>query len=313
MPRGFGPSTRAEPLRVSETMLPLADYADRRGYDPGFILSDRPLPLPGAGRWAGDLVTLLPEARRMGQNGDRDRTELRYTHFSVLMSQSRALPLFSACNIDGSQSDRDVDRTDIWRRDPRIPAEVQNLREGYGNANQGLFSRGHMTRREDPNWGEPDTARTADADTFHITNVAPQRQGFNGGIWLDLENYVLDNADRANLRVTVITGPVLSQDDPVYYNRRIPTAFWKVLAFVHAATGELTTIGYRRSQMDFLPRAAGGRFVFGDFQDSQVPVSAIADESGLDLSAYAELDVMAGAAPEIELRVKSVADFYLSR
>ena len=64
MPRGFGPSTRAEPLRVSETMLPLADYADRRGYDPGFILSDRPLPLPGAGRWAGDLVTLLPEARR---------------------------------------------------------------------------------------------------------------------------------------------------------------------------------------------------------------------------------------------------------
>lgn len=310
MPRGFGPPARADALRVSETMLPLQDYDDRRGYDPGFILPDQPLPLPGAGRWAGDLVALLPEALR---DKGADPTELRYTHFSVRMSQSRALPLFSACNIDGSQSDRDVPRSDTWRRDPRIPAQVQNLREGYGNANQGLFSRGHMTRREDPNWGDRDTARRADADTFHITNVAPQRQGFNGGIWLDLENYVLHNADRANLRMTVITGPVLSQDDPVYYNRRIPTAFWKVLAFVHAATGELTTIGYRRSQMDFLPRAAGGRFVFGDFQDSQVPVTAIAQDSGLDLTAYADLDVMAGAAPQIELRVSSTADFYLSR
>lgn len=294
---------------MTEAVLPLASYDDRRGYDPGFILADRPLPLPGAGIRADDLVPLLPEARRKGQ----DATELRYTHFSVRMSQSRALPLFSACNIDGSQSDRDVPRSDTWRRDPRIPAQVQNLREGYGNARQGLFSRGHMTRREDPNWGDGDTARRADADTFHITNVAPQRQGFNGGIWLDLENYVLDNADRANLKVTVITGPILNVADPVYYNRQIPVAFWKILVFVHAGTGELTSIGYRRSQMEYLPRPSGGRFVFGDFQDSQVPISAIAQESGLGLEAYAELDVMAGAAPEIEIRLSGLSDFYLTR
>ena len=48
--------------RVSETMLPLQDYDDRRGYDPGFILPDQPLPLPGPGRWADDLVALLPDA-----------------------------------------------------------------------------------------------------------------------------------------------------------------------------------------------------------------------------------------------------------
>lgn len=309
MRRGFGPPARLDSLRVTEAVLPLDSYDDRRGYDPGFILPDSPLSLPGAGRWADDLVPLLPEARAAGQ----DPTELRYTHFSVRMSQSRALPLFSACNIDGSQSDREVPRSDTWRRDPRILPQVQNLREGYGNERQGLFSRGHMTRREDPNWGDRGTARRADADTFHITNVAPQRQGFNGGIWLDLENYVLDNADRANLKVTVITGPILVPDDPLYYNRPIPIAFWKILAFVHAVTGELTVIGYRRSQMDYLPHPSGGRFVFGDFQDSQVPVSAIAQESGLELDAYADLDVMAGAAPEMEIRVSSVSDFYLSR
>lgn len=298
MMRSFGPPTEAEDLGVTESQRPPESYADREGYDPAFILADQPLPLPGAGTWADDLIPLTSG----GGN------ELRYTHFSVLMSRSRALPLLSACNIDGSQSDRDVPRTNTWRRDPRIEARFQNLREGYGDERRGLFSRGHMTRREDPNWGDRETAKQADADTFHITNVAPQRQGFNGGIWLDLEDYVLDNTDRANLKVTVITGPVLSPDDPVYYNRKIPVAFWKVLAFVNAETGMLTTLGYRRTQLDHLPRTS--RFVFGDFQDAQVSVASIAQETGLDLAAFAEHDVMSGA-PDMELRVKAVSDFYL--
>lgn len=307
--RTFGPPSDLDQVRVTEALLPLDSYDNRGGYDPAFILPDTPLPLPGAGRWSRDLVTLLPEAR---QEGD-DPSELKYTHFSVRMSASRALPLYSACNIDGSLSDRSIPRSNTWRRDPRIENKYQNLREGYGNEQQGLFSRGHMTRREDPNWGDRDTATRADADTFHITNVAPQRQGFNGGIWLDLENYVLDNTDRANMRVTVITGPVLEQSDPTYYNRQVPVAFWKILAFVHDRTGELTTIAYRRSQLTYLPRPSGARFVFGDFEDTQVPVAQIQMEAGLGLEPFAEYDVMADASPEMAIRVSSVSDFYLAR
>lgn len=65
--------------------------------------------------------------------------------------------------------------------------------------------------------------------------------------------------------------------------------------------------------MDYLPRPAGGRFVFGDFRDSQVPIRAIEQESGLDLADYAALDVMAGASPDMEIAVGRAADFYLSR
>lgn len=309
MLRRFGPPASLDEFRVSEALAPIGDYAGRDGYDPEFILPQTPLPLPGPGRWADDLVSLRPEAQSPGHSPH----ELKYTHFSVFMSQSRGLPLFSACNIDGALSDRDIPRSNVWRRDPRIENQWQNLREGYGNDGQGLFSRGHMTRREDPNWGDKATAKRADADTFHITNVAPQRQGFNGGIWLDLENYVLDNADRANLKVTVITGPVLGADDPVYYNRQIPVAFWKILAFVHDRTGELITIGYRRAQLSYLPRPAGARFVFGNFEDTQVPILSIQQETGLSLGAYADYDVMAGAAPEMAIALGSVADFYLTR
>lgn len=307
--KAFGPLVDAGAFRVTEAQLPVDSYENRDGYDPAFIDADKPLPLPGAGKWADDLVPLRDDALTTGA----DPYELKYTHFSVKMSKSRGLPIFSACNIDGKLVNRDIKRTDVWRRDPRIESQLQNLHEGYGDERQGLFSRGHMTRREDPDWGDKATATQADADTFHITNVAPQRQGFNAGIWLDLENYVLETTDRNDYRVTVITGPVISDDDPVYYNRRIPIAFWKVLAFVNGETGELTTLGYRRSQLTFLPRPTGRAFVFGDFDDTQISIASLGTETGLDLAAYAGFDVMAGADPGLEIRLNSVSDLYLAR
>lgn len=307
--RTFGPSIEIETRRVTEALLPIDSYENRDGYNPVFLGKSDPLALPGAGVWENDLVTLKDEAQIEG----RDPAELIYTHFSVKMSASRALPLFSACNINGKLSNRDIERTDVWRRDPRIDNIYQNLREGYGNEHQGFFSRGHMTRREDPNWGDEATATQSDADTFHITNVAPQRQGFNAGIWLALENYVLDSTDDNDLKVTVITGPILSDDDPTYYNRSIPVAFWKILAFVNVRNKQLTTIGYKRSQLTFLPKKKKTTFVFGDFDDTQVSIASLQEDTGLDLSAYVDFDVMAGAGSGFEVKLSSVSDFYLDR
>lgn len=306
--RSFGPPSDIGTLAVTEALLPLNSYGERDGYNPDFI-PGMPLTLPGAGKWTGDVVALKDDAQLPGA----DKEELKYTHFSVKMAKSRSLPLFSACNIDGDLSDRDIERTDLWRRDPRIDNRYQNLRESYGDEHKGFFSRGHMTRREDPNWGDKATATQSDADTFHITNVAPQRQGFNAGIWLDLENYVLDNTDDENFKVTVITGPILSDDDPTYYNRSIPVGFWKILAFINARTGQPTTIGYKRSQLIYLPKKKSTTFVFGDFEDTQVSVASLQDESGLDLGEYIPFDVMEGAGTGFEIRVASVSDFYLSR
>lgn len=308
----FGPPTIPETKRVSDRIPPIGDYIGedaRNGYSPTHVDPAVPLPMPGVGAWGGDVVDLLPAARETG----RDDQEIRYTNFSVKMCKSRKLPLFSACNIDGAKMQRDIERTDVWIRDPRIDAQYQVHRQGYGNDHQGFFSRGHMTRREDPNWGSVETATQADADTFHVTNVAPQRQGFNAGIWLHLENYVLDNTDRENMRVTVITGPLLRKDDPIYYEVKVPVQFWKVLAFVHADTKEVATIGYCRSQANYLPSARGARFVFGNFDDTQVSIAWIERETGLDFSAYRDLDVLAGAGADVEIALTSVLDLYLRR
>ena len=50
---------------------------------------------------------------------------------------------------------------------------------------------------------------------------------------MNLEDYILANAEKHDLKVTVFTGPVFRSDDMVYRKEyRIPAEFWKVVAMV---------------------------------------------------------------------------------
>ncbi len=116
-------------------------------------------------------------------------------------------------------------RSSVIRSVP-IPEGAQAGDELYANND---FDRGHLVRREDPNWGP--TAGVANRDTFHFTNCAPQLSAFNQRTWLSLEDYILTNTRRIGKRASVFTGPVFRQNDPVYRDVAIPLAYWKVVAF----------------------------------------------------------------------------------
>jgi endonuclease G, mitochondrial len=294
--------------KVSDKLADITSYEGRSGYDPKF-LNGPALPLPGLGAWQDDAVPLHDEA--IFRDG-ADPHELAYTHFSVKQSRSRRQPLFSAVNISGDISVRKTERTDLWIKDPRISLEVQILRESYGKVEDGLFSRGHMTRREDPNWGTPDIVKQADADTFHVTNACPQQQKFNAGLWLALESYVLDNVDKDDIRASVLTGPIFQPDDPVYKGVKVPVEFWKIVVYKHPELKTLAAIAYKRSQASFLPALRKSRFVFGDFQDTQVTIASLQEDTGLDFSTYRPLDVMREANPSLSVRLTSVEDAYLT-
>jgi endonuclease G len=298
---------RAEAKKVSETVRDPRSYEDRDGYAPTFL--GPAVPLPGLGDWAGDAVPLIAE----GLFGDDpDPHELRYRHFSTKHSASRRQPLFSAVNIRGDLSTRGADRTDLWIRDGRIPKDVQILREAYGAVEAGLFSRGHLTRREDPNWGDAATVKQADADTFHVTNACPQQQSFNAGLWLSLESYVLDNVDAQNIGASVITGPVFADSDPVYKGVKVPVEFWKIVVYQHPELNRLAAIAYKRTQAKSLPSQRKGRFVFGNFQDTQVSIRSLQEDTGLDFSAYVPLDVLNEADPNMTLALGRPEDAYLT-
>lgn len=278
---GQGRSRALPSVRPDQAVAeaPIADYDDREGYRPEFLGAEARVALPVVVR--GDVLGF-----------DEGETELRYEHFSVVMSESRRMCRFSAVNIDGAQSKK---TTRVgWRLDPRIPKDAQIMRECYGSAPK--FSRGHMTRREDPAWGTAATARRGNSDSMHVTNTVPQMQSFNSPIWLGLEDYALQHAREDDMRISVFTGPYLEENDPVMFGVEIPRAFWKVIAFIHDDTGELCATGYEMSQEDNLVEP---EFIFGQYtsprlnQTTQVPIGVIESRCGIDLGGLAACDPMA--------------------
>lgn len=250
------------------------DYRDRQGFDSEF-LGDGVVPLPTITRDQDDVLTFV-------YDGQTER-ELRYQHFSVVMSRSRRLCLFSAVNIAGAESKRK--RRVGWRIDPRIPRAAQIREECYGDPPR--FARGHMTRREDPVWGDDASAARGNADSMHVTNAVPQMQPFNAGIWLGLEDYALDHAREDDMRISVLTGPFLRPDDPIRFGVQVPRRFWKVIAFVHDETGQPCATAYAMSQDAFIRE---DEFVFGQHETFQVSISSIEQETGLSFGPLAALD-----------------------
>jgi len=267
-----------DPVEIEAPAKP-EDYKDREGYVATFLGNDFTVELPKVVKGRSDILTW-----------GSGRTVLPYEHFSVVMNAKRRQCFFSACNINGARS-KSSKRT-AWRFDPRIPQEMQIMKECYGNTPK--FSRGHMTRREDPAWG--DTAaviqRGAD-DSMHVTNVTPQMQAFNAPIWLALEEYALQHARKDDQKISVFTGPYFTKNDPTMYGVHIPVKFWKVIAFIHDASRDLCATGYEMSQEDNLEPP---EFVFGDFVSpqlnvsTQVPISMIEARAGLSFDGLAAVD-----------------------
>jgi endonuclease G len=264
-----------------------ADYRGREGYKENFLGKKMVVPLPSVVREARDRLTY--------DNGGAADTVLRYEHYSVVMSKSRRMCFFSAVNIDGNLSRKSA-RVG-WKWDPRIPKAQQIMNECYGNPPK-KFSRGHMTRREDPGWGDARTAKRGNEDSMHVTNATPQMQAFNAPIWLALEDYALQHAREDDMKISVFTGPYFAPTDPTMYGVKIPRAFWKIIAFIHDDTKKLCATGYEMSQQKSLPPEE--EFVFGAFQSpqlniaTQVAIASIERRSGLRFGNLAALDPLAG-------------------
>jgi endonuclease G, mitochondrial len=252
------------------------DYLDRMGYDHAFLGDGMSVPLPTVTANLDDVLTF--------EFAGEQQQVLKYEHFSVLMGTRRKLLRWSAVNIDGNSEIENLGRPG-WRNDPRIPTDAQIKDAPYGNSPK--FARGHMTRREYPNWGTQQIAERANADTMHVTNVAPQMQTFNGGVWLQLEEFALQNARKSDVKICVATGPIFADDDPVKFGVKIPVEFWKVIAFVHDETGKLSATGYTMSQLSHLKYE---EFAFGQHDTAQRTISSIEARTGLSFGPLAALD-----------------------
>lgn len=228
--------------------------------------------------------------------GDDATGRLDYMHFSVVMSKSRRMAMFVAVNIEGARS-VSIDReNDKWFLDGRIPIEAQIGEDMYV---RNRLDRGHLVRREDPNWGAD--AEVANADTFHFTNCAPQMDVVNQRTWLGLENYILQNARAWKERCSVFTGPVFGRNDLEYRGALVPKAFWKVVAFL-SDDGRPSATAYVVEQEEEL---GGLEAAFGAYKTYQRSVRSIERLTSLSFGSLADYDGMSNTETESGLEIAS--------
>lgn len=289
----------------------LSDLLDREGFDTHFLGDGLATPWP-------ILPTGLAADLAEPTDDPSEPNEIRYTHFGVKYCTARRLPLIAAVNIDGERSVRLKRDPDRWFSDPRIPLESQLTAANYTDPD---IDRGHMVRREDPNWapeGDPVVARRADQDTFHYVNAAPQHKTLNRSkaLWQGLENYILDNARVKGFRASVFTGPVLRADDddesePLIDGALVPLEYWKLVA-ARRNDGHLHATAYLLSQGQLIRRLIEKRgrsesvegFQFGPYRTFQIRIADLAEATGYDLDAYVPSDPLEAARPATEAAEK---------
>lgn len=267
-----GGNEAPEGLEAPQHITPAVDFSNREGFDPDFL--------------AGITVSLpkLVDARQ----GDEapllagSSPVLKYHHFSIIMSKSRKLAIFTACNIDGEKSKKVKRTKDAWFYDGRISTDFQ-IGETLYTGNR--LDRGHLVRREDPVWGAG--AAVANDDTFHFTNCAPQFDDFNQSLWLGLETYLLKNSRAQNLQISVFTGPVFRRNDMQYRGVKIPREYWKVVALV-TENGRPSVTAYKVSQSDLLKEDL--EFIFGQYKTYQVSVKHVEKLASVDFGKLKRYD-----------------------
>jgi endonuclease G, mitochondrial len=262
------------------------NFADRQGYDPNFLGAK-----VGAVLLPALAAELVPLAAINSLATGEPRYVLPYHHFSVVLNKERGLAFYTAVNIDGASGIRLRREPDRWSFDPRVPQDQQTGEQVYRD---NPLDRGHLVRRLDPAWGpSAAAAKLANDDTFHFTNCTPQHHDFNAGqtLWAGLEDYILDNADNRNFRVSVFTGPVLAADDDRYRGVQLPRQFWKVLAMVKQ-DGALSATAYLLSQEQLIQglEVAPEAFSYGAYRTYQVPVRHIEGLTGLSFGSLADAD-----------------------
>ncbi|GEM_PF-597280 len=272
-------------------------FEGRKGFDTK-SLKDGQVATP----WPG-----LPErfARGLASPSDQpvEPNELRYMHFGVKYSGEYKLPLLTAVNIDGERAVRIKRGDDQWFSDGRIPRDIQLGAQNYANDR---IDRGHMVRREDPNWapaGSPNDASVANFDTFHYVNAAPQHSELNQGktLWQGLENYILDSVRTHGLRACVFTGPVLrddKEDETTIDGAIVPAEFWKVVATLDEADQRLHATAYLLSQGQLIRKLNEERgrreslegFTLGGYRTFQLSIADLEAATGYDFAAYRDAD-----------------------
>lgn len=160
----------------------------------------------------------FPETEEVG----RTLTVLKNQSFVVGYDEEKKNPAWVAYRVFYVEEPEKHKRVKRFSVDYRTTAQVHS--SDFTNSS---FSRGHLA---------PSYAificygSQAQRETYLMSNISPQIQSFNGGIWEKLERKIIRNYARVHGEVWEITGPVFTEnDEKINDDIHVPNAFYKIL------------------------------------------------------------------------------------
>lgn len=167
----------------------------------------------------GQAVTLPWDSKPSSE------TVIDYTGFTISYNHDTKCPNWVSWELTPEEAAADaVGRTDFFQPDPELKGPqaeyVDYTRNKYG------LDRGHMAPSADFRW-----SKTANEQTFYLTNICPQDHTLNEGLWLELEQRCRAWAKRYNSAVQIICGPIHEEVPNTIGKNRVwvPAAFFKII------------------------------------------------------------------------------------
>ena len=160
---------------------------------------------------------------------------IEHVGYTVSYNEQRRNPNWVAYELTAQEVAGTEPRGDDFVPDPMVVGR-QATTDDYKRSG---WDRGHLAPAADMKWSDD-----AMAESFYMSNISPQNQNLNRGVWKSIEELVRENASRHG-KLLVVTGPVFTNKKGLGYigdNRvLIPNGFYKVLL---AYDGEYTGIGF---------------------------------------------------------------------
>ncbi len=186
---------------------------------------------------------------------------LQKTAYLMCYNAHHRLTLWSHHLLNQKRLSGSTKRTNDYRRDPTI----QGPSVGSGDYARTGFDRGHLVPAADMK-----ESRRLMSETFFMSNMTPQRPGFNRGIWSSLERLVRSLVKKKGEAVVITLSLLKPQEPRLPKGISIPSRYAKVLFWPE------------RSEMAafLIPNTKQEGLRPSDFQ---VSVNTIERASGLDL------------------------------
>ena len=198
-----------------------------------------------------------------------------YRNYSFGWSQDDLVAVWVAYPLCKFYTNKTVGRTDAWAYDPLLGSAYSSAPfGGYG----GSYARGHQLPSADRL-----CCKDANVQTFYGTNLTPQLNGHNEGIWQALEDRVRTIANNSDTTYVVtgcmVRNPIGTTTDSDGKEMSVPSHYFKaLLRYSKASTlGQWSAAGFYLEHRNYSKGSSGY-----DFKAVSMSIDELEEKTGLD-------------------------------